>query len=453
MSLNVGGRQIRRPLVLGLGATGRAVAEFCCRRQLPALVSEARQLTGEERMWLTERGIAFEEGGHTERFLPEADIVVLSPGVPAGHPIPSAARDAGILVLSELDFASSQAFGVPIVAVTGTNGKGTTVTLIDTILRHTGWRTRLGGNIGTPFISLIDGIEGCDAVVLEASSFQLEQSEQLQPRVGAVLNLTPDHLDRHGTMDAYAEAKGRLFRLQDHEDVAVVPSGLRDVFSQGRAHRILFDAPPPALPAGIEALSPHNRANLSAAVSCVTALAPTFDGRALAIDSLRDAFSLPHRMEEIGTVGGARVVNDSKSTNADSTVAALRAIDARTILLLGGRHKGAGYDALAREIRSGDVRQAIVFGEAGPYLEDLFENAGITATQAVSVAEAVEIGLAGAQLGDVLLFSPACSSFDAFRNYAERGEAFVRAVRAHSGFVERVGKDVQPDPGGHVSST
>jgi UDP-N-acetylmuramoylalanine--D-glutamate ligase len=441
MSLDVGGLPIRRLLVLGFGVTGRAVVEFCLRRGLPPSVSEARRLTGDERAWLTDHGIAFEEDGHTERLLSNADVVVLSPGVPADHPVPSAARDAGILVLSELDFASSQAFGVPIVAVTGTNGKGTTVTLIDAILRRTGWRTRLGGNIGTPFISLVEGIEDCDAVVLEASSFQLEQSELLRPRVGALLNLTPDHLDRHGTMAAYAEAKGRLFRLQDHEDVAVVPSGLRDVFRQGKGRRISFDAPPPALPVGIEPLSPHNRENLAAAISCVAALDPTFDGRALVIDSLQDAFSLPHRMQEIGAVNRVRVINDSKSTNANSTVAALRAIDARTTLLLGGRHKGAGYTALAREIRSRDVRRVVVFGEAASFFEDLFENEGITAMRAASMEEAVALGLAGARWGDVLLFSPACSSFDAFRNYAERGNAFVRGVRACSGFVERTGKD------------
>jgi len=443
MSLDVGGLRIRQPLVLGFGVTGRAVVEFCLRRELPALVSEARRLTDDERAWLTDHGIAFEENGHTERLLSNADVVVLSPGVPAGHPVPSAARDAGILVLSELDFASSQAFGVPIVAVTGTNGKGTTVTLIDAILRRTGWHTRLGGNIGTPFISLVEGIEDCDAVVLEASSFQLEQSELLRPRVGALLNLTPDHLDRHATMATYAEAKGRLFRLQDHEDVAVVPSGLRDrdVFRQGKGRRISYDAPPLALPVATELLSPHNRENLAAAVSCVSALDPTFDGRALAIDSLQDAFSLPHRMEEIGAVNGVRVINDSKSTNANSTIAALRAIDARTTSLLGGRHKGAGYTALAQEILSRDVQQVVVFGEAASYFEDLFENEGITTMRAASMEEAVALGLAGARSGDVLLFSPACSSFDAFRNYAERGEAFVRAVRACSGFVERTGKD------------
>jgi len=443
MTIEVAGRPVDRIVVLGLGATGRAVVGFCLERGLAASLSEARELSDDERRWLAERDVPFEENGHTERFLANADAVVLSPGVPVDRPVVSAARAAGILDLSELDLAFSQLPRIPVVAVTGTNGKGTTVVLIDTILRRIGRKPCLGGNIGTPFVSLLRGIDACDAVVLEVSSFQAEQSRLLRPNVAVLLNLTPDHLDRHGSMARYAAAKGRLFRLQREDDVAILPLALRETFTEGSAARVFFDAPGPTLPRGAERLSPHNRQNLAAAVAAVAALDPGFDARALSIDVLEDSFSLPHRLEEVGTIDGVRAVDDSKSTNADSAVAALRAIDAPKVLLVGGHHKGAGYEALAREIEARDVRGVVVFGEAAPEFEALFRPSSAEVVRSDALDQAVERGLAMAQPGDVLLLSPACSSFDAFANYAARGEAFARAVRARPGFVPRADKDAR----------
>ncbi|MGB2982587.1 MAG: UDP-N-acetylmuramoyl-L-alanine--D-glutamate ligase [Candidatus Bipolaricaulia bacterium] len=437
MSLDVAGSRVQTILVLGLGVTGRAVVTYCLEQGLTPRVSDAHELTADARSWLREASVPFEEGGHAETLLAGADAVVLSPGVPVDHPIVSAAEKAGVLVLSELDLAWSQAFSTPIVAVTGTNGKGTTVTLIDAILRQAGLRTRLGGNIGTPFISLLAGIEACDAVVLEASSFQLEGSRFLHPRVGVLLNLTPDHLDRHGSMGAYAAAKGRLFRLQGDHDVAVLPVGLRDTFRQARARKVHFDAPPPTLPPGAARLSPHNRSNLAAAITAVGELDPGLDLSRLSLDALEDAFSLPHRMQRVGSIGRVQAIDDSKSTNADSAIAALRAVEATTVLLVGGRHKGGGYDSLAREIRKRDVRRVVVFGEAADDLADLLEPSKVVIVHARSVEDAVDVGLASARPGDTLLFSPACSSFDAFRDYADRGETFVRAIRARSGASEK----------------
>jgi len=444
MTLEIAGQDIRSLLVLGLGMTGRAVVEYCKHRDIDVAVSDARTLTAQERSRLAEIGVPYEENGHTERFLSRSDAVILSPGVSVNHPAVASALVARKLVLSELDLAFSQLGAVPIIAVTGTNGKGTTVTLIDKMLRLAGRSPRLGGNIGTPFISLLDEMENCDVIVLEASSFQLEQSQLLRPHVGTLLNLTPDHLSRHETMAAYEAAKGRLFQQQKQGDVAVLPRALADSFKQGQGRRVFFDAPPPRLPAGSAQLSPHNRANLAAALSSISALDSLLGARSISLHAIRDAFAAPHRMQNLGTVGNVRVINDSKSTNADSAIAALRAVATPTVLLLGGRHKGAGYESLADEVASQNVRRVILFGEAADDLAVLFDRARVETIRTKQMLTAVEIGLSEARSGDTLLFSPACSSFDAFGNYAERGAAFLRAVRANPRFSPLSDKDVHP---------
>ena len=444
MTLAIAGQDIHRLLVLGLGVTGRAVVEYCKHHGIDVAVSEARPLTAKERSWLAEIEVPSEENGHSERFLARSDAVVLSPGVPADHQAVIAAWAAGKLVLSELDLAFSQLGAIPVIAVTGTNGKGTTATLIDRMLQLAGRRPCLGGNIGTPFISLLDETRNCDVIVLEASSFQLEQSQLIRPRVGTLLNLTPDHLCRHKTMTAYAEAKGRLFRQQRREDTAVLPRALASSFKQGQGRRVFFDAPPPALPEGSDGLSPHDRANLAAALSSISALDPILGTRPITLNAILDAFAAPHRMQNVGTVGDVRIINDSKSTNADSAVAALRSVAAPTILLLGGQHKGAGYETLAREVALQNVRRVILFGEAADDLAVLFDRASVKTIRTKQLTTALEIGLSEAYTGDVLLFSPACSSFDAFENYVKRGEAFLQAVRTNPRFSPFDDKDVHP---------
>jgi len=442
MSLCVDGRSVRRVVVLGFGVTGRAVADLCLKRGLAVAVSDAAALTDRARGWLRTRGIPYEERGHTARLLGGADAVVLSPGVPLDRPAVVEAGSKGSLILSELDFAQLQAPPVPIIAVTGTNGKGTTVTLIDAILRSAGLRTKLGGNIGTPFASLLDEIDGTDAVVLEVSSFQLEQSEWFRPRVGVVLNLAPDHLERHRTMAAYAEAKGRLFRLQNESDVAVLPSLLRGAFPQGRGRRRFYDDPSPPLPSWSDRLSPHNRLNLAAALAAAEALVPDLDPAELPFGLLRDAFALPHRMTNVGSFHGVGVIDDSKSTNAHAAIAALRAVDGPVVLLLGGRPKGAGYEALGEEIERRDVRRIVLFGEAAGRLSATLGRAGADLVEADDLEQAVSLGFASARPGDTLLFSPACSSFDAFADFGARGDAFVELVRSTIG--DRPAKDLSP---------
>jgi UDP-N-acetylmuramoylalanine--D-glutamate ligase len=449
--LAIGEREVATVLVLGFGVTGRALVEYCRDHEVLHFVSEAKRLSARAKAWLSEGGTPFEDGGHTVGSLERADVVVLSPGIPQRHPLVAAAQERGIPVLSELDFAFSLAPSRPIVAVTGTNGKGTTVSLVGEILRWFGLAVSVGGNIGIPFVAIVDEAGQADAIVLEVSSFQLEQSSVFHPRVGVLLNLSPDHLDRHGTMAAYAEAKGRLFRVQTCDDVAVLPRGLGQAFSQGDGVRIFFDVPDPVLPTWSDRLTPHNRVNLAAAVVACRALVPALDPRRIPLEAIRAAFHLPFRIQDVGEIAGVRVVNDSKSTNASATVAALRAVDGPVVLLIGGRHKRAGYEALAGEIAARDVRKTILYGEAAEALHEMLAESSASVQQVGGLDQAVSAGLAAARPGDTLLFSPACSSFDQFSDYAQRGEAFTRAVSARPGFIPHSDKETGRELSGHLS--
>lgn len=432
MTLRIGSKTVERLLVVGFGVTGRAVCRYALKHGALPAVSEERALLEEERTWLRRRGVAYEEGGHTARALDAVDAVVLSPGVAPASPLLAAARRLDVPIHSELDLAALAAATRPIVAVTGTNGKSSTVTLLGDLLRFWDVEAPVVGNVGTPFIDVADDAEKVDAFVVEVSSYQLEQSNSFRPDVGVLLNLEPDHLARHGTLDAYAEAKGRLFRLQSPRDVAVLRSDLTGRFPQGAARRVFYDEEDLALPSGADRLPRHQRANLRAALCACAALVPGIDPRAVPIDRIVASLALPHRMEEVGAVNGVRVIDDSKATNPASTIAALAALAGPTVLLLGGRSKGAGYDALRAAIDRSLIRRIVLFGEAAGELAELLE--GRPFDRVPTVAAAVDAGLAAARTGDTLLLSPSCSSFDQFASFEERGETFVRAVRARAGF-------------------
>ncbi len=437
MSQSQESNTLRRILVLGFGATGRAVCEFAARHALWACVSEQGCLSEGQQNWLRENNIPFEQSGHTPRFLQEADVVVLSPGIPLELPILEEARRRGLPVLSEIDFALGMVGSCPVIAVTGTNGKSSTVEVIGKILQSLGRQAWVAGNIGIPLISVIDEISESDTLVLEISSYQLEQSRGFRPHIGVLLNLSPDHIRRHGDMRSYANAKGKLFANQEPADVAILPSTLTSQFEQGNARRVFYDTCFERLPVSMERLLPHERSNLRAALAACAGLVPEFDVSKVPMDAVREAFRLPHRMETVGAVGGVRVINDSKSTNAGSAIAALRAIDSPVVLLLGGRSKCAGYESLVDEIAASDIREVILFGEAANTLRHVFEQHPRVESAPCSVRtmrEAVTRGVLVAQPGDVLVLSPACSSFDAFADYTERGDAFASLIRSQPGF-------------------
>jgi UDP-N-acetylmuramoylalanine--D-glutamate ligase len=432
MSLRLGNTTIERLLVVGFGVTGRAVCRYARKHDVSTFLSERRALAEEERAWLVENGILYEDGGHSDRALAGIEAIVPSPSVPIGLALLEKARRRGIPIYSELDLAELASKARPIVAVTGTNGKSSTVALIGDLLRFWGLRAPVVGNIGDPFIDVADDVEDFDAIVVEASSYQLEQSAAFRPDVGVLLNLEPDHLARHKTMDSYAEAKGRLFRLQTADDVAILPSTLAKRFSQGAARRVLYDDERLPLPGEADRLTPHQRANLRAALCACEALLPGIDRRDAPIDRIVAALRLPHRTEDVGLVNGVRAIDDSKATNPASTIAALAAIDGPTVLLLGGRSKEVGYEALREAIETSAIRRIVVFGEAAEWLSDLLE--GCPLDRVSDVDAAVRVGLEAARPGDTLLFSPACSSFDQFRNFEKRGEKFTLAIRAQPGF-------------------
>ena len=430
--MRIAEQKIERVTVLGYGRTGRAVAAYLHAHGVELFVSDNAALSGADRQSLSKRGIPYEQGGHTLRALQETDVIVLSPGIRLDLPILQEARKRSIQVLSELDLAFLLTSGTPLIAVTGTNGKSTTVKLIEAILRQRGVTAVAAGNIGLPFITLVD--DPPDVVVLEVSSFQLEQSNIFRPHVACLLNIAPDHLDRHATMDDYIAAKLSIFDRQIASDVAVV-SRVLDIETQNSVSRkVCFEDV--LLPKGVfvDCLAVHNRANLRAAIACCNVILPALDADQIDLASLEDAFHLPFRLQWEEAIGQVRVINDSKSTNAASAISALESIAGPCVLILGGKHKGAGYDALAHAVVKRNVRRVILFGEGATLLKSTLRDVGYTKMSVRSTLDhALNEALQAAQDGDTILFSPACSSYDQYSNYVERGKHFSRLVASYLG--------------------
>ena len=435
MTFRLLGNDVERLLIVGYGLTGRAAAAFCLRQGLRFSVSDAGILSTSDEAWLRTHAEAFEIGGHTERLLDGADVVIASPGVPFGLRLFAAAAEREIPVVSELDVAGEAADGRRIVAVSGTNGKSTTVSLIGDLLEGAGVRAVVAGNIGLPFLEIADRASDWDVAVLEVSSFQLEQSVVFHPHVAVLLNLTPNHIERHGSMAEYAAAKLRLFAHQTPSDVAILPAHLAAAVDHGRGRVVLYDQPFPPLPRGSEQIGEVRRLDLAAAVAACREIVPGFDATGRTVQELARALYLPFRQETVGMIGGVRVVNDSKATSPAATMAALRSTREPAVLLLGGRSKRGGYDELAAFLSAFPPRGVVVFGEARAEIAGHLACAAVGHSVVEDLESAVTTGLALAAPGDALLLSPACSSFDAFRSYEERGEAFNFIVRQLPGFL------------------
>jgi UDP-N-acetylmuramoylalanine--D-glutamate ligase len=445
-------------VVVGLGRSGLAAARVCVgqgarvtvtdMRDTPALRDAVAKLPGE---------VNPELGGHVEATFTSADLIVLSPGVPELPEI-SAARTAGVRITGEMELASWFIAGT-LVGITGTNGKSTTTTLCGAIVKASGYPTFVGGNLGDPLGDAV-GTRAAAAggiLVVEASSFQLETLDEFHPRIAVLLNVTPDHLDRYRDFDGYAAAKAKIFARQVASDFAVVNAddaiARRSV--EGTAGRtIMFstasklkeggwlegDALCVRLPGGEIERYPTNNPSLVGRHNHENALAALLAGRLAgatpseARRSLLEFRALAHRMELVAEARGVEYYDDSKGTNVGAVKAALSGFPRPVVLIAGGRDKGGDYAPLA-EVFGRVGRAVVLIGEAADRIADSFGRV-VTADKilrARTLEEAVEKAAAVAVRGDAVVLSPACSSFDMFRDYAHRAEVFRAAVRATVG--------------------
>jgi UDP-N-acetylmuramoylalanine--D-glutamate ligase len=348
-------------------------------------------------------------------------LVVKSPGVPAGAPAIAVARERGLPVLGELELAW-RLLPNRLVAVTGTNGKTTTTELLGAVWRAAGLPVAVAGNVGVPLAALVGRLEPEATVVCEVSSFQAEDSEAIAPDTALLLNLEEDHLDRHGTLAAYRDAKLRLFRNQTPEQVAVAPAGFE---LPGRGRRVTFgdQAELPLAPEEIRLRGAHNLENAMGASAA--ALASGVPAEAVAA-ALREFAGVPHRLEEVGSVGGVLYVNDSKATNVASASRGIESFDHGVHAILGGSLKGGGFGGL-RDAVAARCRACYLIGEATERLAADLEGT-VPLERCGDLETAVDAAGAAARPGDVVLLSPACASFDQFRDYEERGDRFRSLV-------------------------
>jgi UDP-N-acetylmuramoylalanine--D-glutamate ligase len=408
----------RRILVVGLARSGQAAADV--------LVGLGAHVVGYDRNdqidvgRLRELGVEVHLGPEEETLLKGADLIVKSPGVPGETLLVARARSSRLPVWSEIELGA-RLLENPILGVTGTNGKTTTSELLGEVFRADGRPVEVAGNVGRPLTSLVDAVAPDTWIVCELSSFQLEDVETLRPRVAVLLNLEPDHLDRHGTFEWYADAKLRIFEQQTEDDTAVLPHGFGPV--PGSARRVEFRQDDP-LPAEPLIPGPHNRENATAAAAAARAVGIGEDAIAAA---LRTFPGVPHRIELVREVAGARYVNDSKATNVAAALRALASFpDARLHVILGGRGKAEPYAPLAAGFKAGDL--AYLIGESSGEIAEALDGAGVPYVRAGNLATAIGAAAAAAATSDVVLLSPACASFDQFESFEDRGDAFRRLV-------------------------
>ncbi len=410
-----------RVLVLGLARSGRAALAALRAYDVEVVAYDTSESVDHDGL-----DAAVHLGAWDDALLAGVGLVVKSPGVTAVAPPVLAARAHGIPVISEIELGA-RLLPNPIVGITGTNGKTTTTALLGTIFDEAGWAVEVAGNIGRPLTSLVDAADAAAWVVCELSSFQLEDVETLRPRVAVLTNLEPDHLDRHGSFEAYADAKLRIFVRQGPGDVAVVPRGFGPV--PGAARRIEFSAAD-ALPAEPRIPGTHNRENAAAATAAALAIGVPDEAVARALERFP---GVEHRIEEVGAVGGVLYVNDSKATNAAAAIRALASFPGRRKhVILGGRGKDEPYAALADALAPGD--RAYLIGEATPPLAAALADAGVPYVVSETLERAVADAAGAASASEVVLLSPACASFDQFESFEHRGEEFRRLVEKLPGW-------------------
>ena len=435
----------REALIVGLGESGKAAARFLAARGARIAITDAR---GEAELAdalaeLQDLGPRLYLGGHPAEAFDGADLIVPSPGVAWNLPQLEAAREAGVPVMGELELAAGELRG-HVIGVTGSNGKTTTTALIGHILELAGFETVVAGNIGTPVVSIVDRSAESQRTVLELSSFQLEAMRTFRCHIAACLNVTPDHLDRHGAFERYAAAKKRIFEAQRPEDAAVLNADdptcqgwARDVTARVRWFSRMRPVEPgvwsaedqiyrdgiPLSDVNLPIRGAHNLENALAAVAVCT-LAGATDAQ---IDRGLHSFrAVEHRLELVRSLHGVDYYNDSKATNVDAAVKAIEAFEGGLWVILGGRDKGSDYTALAGPLE-GKVREALLIGEAAGKIRNQLEGR-VPLRDCGTLDSAVRYASRHASPGDTVLLSPACASFDQFKNYGDRGRELKRIV-------------------------
>ena len=448
----------KKVLVVGLGKSGLAAALFLRRRGAQVTVSDVRsaEALAKDIPALLEEGIMVETGGHGLLTFRRQDLIVVSPGVPLDTPELTQVKGFGLPVIGELELAARFLKG-HLAAITGSNGKTTTTALLGEIFELAGLKTLVGGNIGVPVVSLIDDSTEETWSVLEVSSFQLETTEEFHPNVAVILNITPDHLDRHGTFENYAKAKERIFAAQTESDALVLNAdSVRTAAAAARSaapvHWFSLEHPVPrgawvedgsvvycgARGGAVEHILPlssiplkgeHNVENVLAAVCAARLAGVPAESIRIAIEKFK---AVEHRLEYVATLNGVEFYNDSKATNVDATAKAVSAFSGGIHLILGGKDKNSDYTQLAQLLRE-KVRAVYTIGSAATKIESHLR--GIVPLHSCETLErAVNAAASAAHPGEIVLLAPACSSFDQFESYEHRGRVFKELVNDWRGW-------------------
>lgn len=440
--------------VMGLGRSGKALVELLVKKGAFVFISDMKK---EEELseYLEElKGLPvdFEFGGHTEKVYEGKDLIIISPGVSIYNPVIVSANERNVPVIGEIEL-SYRLTDVPIIAVTGTNGKSTTVSLIHKMINDSGAKGILAGNIGKPLIGEITGKDFIEWIVAEISSFQLETIEKFKPRIGAALNITEDHIDRHRSMEEYINAKARLFSNQGRDDYSVFnydDENIRKMSENVNSKKYYFSINKEIdrgacllentiywkggegkreeiislldiSPGGI-----HNVQNIlaSVAVACILGIE-----RDVIVSSIKNYVPLRHRLEKVSVINGVAFIDDSKGTNPGAVIAAIRSFNVPVILIAGGKDKNMDFSQLGKVIAD-EVKTLVVIGEtAGKIAESARKHQMKNIIFAGTLKEAVEKSFSASQPGDVVLLSPACASFDMFKSAEDRGDKFRQIVK------------------------
>lgn len=448
-SMDLKGKKV---LVVGAGKSGLAVSRFLAGKGAAAVLTDSSNpvYTGGELEQLAAEGVGLSLGGYPEVGRGSFDLVVMSPGVPLTVKPARAALKNGIPVTGELELAYHFA-KAPMVAITGTNGKTTTTTLVGEIFKDAGKNTLVGGNIGLPLVTEVERYNPNDVIVAEVSSFQLETTDAFKPEVGVILNITPDHLDRHGTMENYTAAKARIFANQGADDFIVLnyddpltaalggkSRGRKIFFSRYKALEYGVYVREGKIVAkldgngevicGVQELGIPGAHNLENALAAVAATKAMGVETASLAGTLKKFKGVSHRLEFVAEINGVRYVNDSKGTNPDASIKALEAYSEPVVLIAGGKNKGSEFTQFAEKVKE-RARVLVVLGESARLIADAARTRGFENIHyAGDFREAVILAHRSARPGEIVLLSPACASWDMFKSYEERGDLFKEIV-------------------------